>query len=117
MIEICVVLFGCGMIIASVLAGYYYGVSKSRNTVISDQNVFIREIRQESRDLMNKVLIKHGSSPIGIENKPREEKKEQVFPKVVTRQEMESREMPVHEVGYRRVSAETIEKAAEIINQ
>lgn len=113
-----------GVIIAT--AVYYFADARSKARWINDLQSELARQREEMREWQNKALVRHGSTPIGQQPaRPAQTGKQEITPKVVTRQQLEYRnedtEQPAqpvtihaHDVSYSRV-ARSVEKAAEII--
>lgn len=120
LVQLCV----SGVIIAT--AVYYFADSRSKARWINRLTRELEKQQKELREWQNKALVRHGSTPIGSSpTKAYKSSKQEVTPKVVTRQQLEYRNedaeasaQPVtihaHDVSYSRV-ARTVEKAAEII--
>lgn len=120
-----------GTIILALFAGvimcaavYYYADSRSKSFWIARLQDQLEVQRKEMREWQNKALVKHGTVPLDKHpTKMSKAKKQEITPKVVTRQQLEYRETdpmttPVtihaHDVSYQRVGR-TVEKVAEII--
>jgi hypothetical protein len=118
-----ILVLGCVIIVTVYCAAFYRGKFQSRGELLVQQNEYIAQLKVENRDLLNKVLLKHGTSALGIERTP-PKKSESDFklPRVVMRGQMEDRERStptIHatNISYPTVKRETIlEKASEIID-
>lgn len=122
MLEILLTCSIIALIAVSVIAAYYYGLTKTLRQSLE-------YFRGELPEWQSKALIKHGSTPLGYKSPERPPSDNiKVTPSVVHRAQMEAREVQreaekpvgqptIHTNGVGAINRnEIIEKAGEIIN-
>lgn len=114
-----------GVIIA--LAVYLYAASIHKSLWIKHLQRELEVKHKELREWQNKALLKHGTSPLDRQaTRAGKMKKQEITPKVVTRQQLEYREadsmqtpinIHANDVSYQRVARteQAVEKVGEII--
>jgi hypothetical protein len=111
MLEIILLIISVYAIIATLAVGYFYAESKSDKRFITKQAEWVTGLKEENREMLNKLLAKQGITPLGYQHvpaKPKPSRDRVTTPQVITRRQAEGRASQ---------KPDYIQRAAEIIEQ